>query len=131
MRDAASLEYAKSMRRELTEPEKRLWYQLRAKRFEGIKFRKHKVVGRYIPDFSANDPKLIVELDGDSHADSAEYDARRTAFLEREGYRVVRFTNADVMGNMDGVLVRLGEVVRELRAAAPSPSATSSLPPLP
>ena len=122
MRDHAALEHAKAMRQEMTEPEKRLWYQLRAKRFEGIKFRRHKVVGNYIPDFSSNDPKLIIEVDGDSHGLSEDYDARRTASLEKAGYRVVRLTNADVMGNMDGVLVLLTEILREMRALAPLPT---------
>ena len=122
MRDHAALEHAKAMRQEMTEPEKRLWYQLRAKRFEGIKFRRHKVVGNYIPDFSSNDPKLIIEVDGDSHGLSEDYDARRTASLEKAGYRVVRLTNADVMGNMDGVLVLLTEILREMRALPPLPT---------
>ncbi|MEP2235141.1 MAG: endonuclease domain-containing protein [Alteripontixanthobacter sp.] len=122
MRDPAALEHAKAMRQEMTEPEKRLWYQLRAKRFEGIKFRRHKVVGNYIPDFSSNDPKLIIEVDGDSHGLSEDYDARRTASLEKAGYRVVRFSNADVMGEMEGVLVLLTEILREMRALPPLPT---------
>ncbi len=122
MRDPAALEHAKAMRQEMTEPEQRLWYQLRAKRFEGIKFRRHKVVGNYIPDFSSNDPKLIIEVDGDSHGLSEDYDARRTASLETAGYRVVRFSNADVMGEMDGVLVLLTEILSEMRASPPLPT---------
>ena len=122
MRDPAALEHAKAMRQEMTEPEKRLWYQLRAKRFEGIKFRRHKVVGNYIPDFSSNDPKLIIEVDGDSHGLSEDYDARRTASLEKAGYRVVRFSNADVIGEMEGVLVLLTEILREMRALPPLPT---------
>lgn len=122
MRDPAALEHAKAMRKEMTEPEARLWYQLRAKRFEGIKFRRHKVVGNYIPDFSSNDPKLIIEVDGDSHGLSEDYDSRRTASLEKAGYRMVRFSNADVMGEMDGVLVLLTEILREMRASPPLPT---------
>jgi very-short-patch-repair endonuclease len=110
------------MRREMTEPETRLWLQLRATRFGQVKFRRQKVVGPYIVDFAANDPKLVIELDGDSHAFAAAYDAARTGFLESRGYSVVRFTNIEVMRNMEGVLVRLDEVIRELKARSPLPT---------
>ncbi|MEL7738708.1 DUF559 domain-containing protein [Citromicrobium bathyomarinum] len=103
----------------MTEPETRLWLELRSGRFHGIKFRRQKVIGPYIADFAANDPKLVVELDGDTHATRSEYDAERTRSLEAQGYRVVRFSNAEVMGNMGGVLQRLGEIVEMLRKAPP------------
>jgi very-short-patch-repair endonuclease len=122
MRDAVLTGRAKGMRREQTEPEKQMWLQLRAERFEGIKFRRQKVVGNYIVDFAANDPKLAVELDGDSHAFQAGYDAQRTHHLEGEGYTVLRFTKADIMTNMEGVLTRLAEVIAFLRAPPPLPT---------
>ncbi|MGB7374857.1 endonuclease domain-containing protein [Pontixanthobacter sp.] len=138
MRNAASLQHAKTMRKEPTEPEKRLWHQLRAGRFRGIKFRRQKVVGKYIVDFASNAPKLVIELDGDTHAFQAEYDAERTAFLNGEGYRVLRFCSNDVMRNMDGVLVRIGEAVDELKGSPPLPTlspegetALACVPPLP
>ena len=115
MRNANSLKHAQRMRREMTEPETRLWFELRAAHFRGIKFRRQKVIGPYVADFAANDPKLVIELDGDTHSTPADYDARRTALLEEQGYRVVRFTNTDVMTNMDGVLYRLDEIVDEMR----------------
>ena len=107
MRDWRLLEFAKRMRREQTEPEIRLWLQLRAARFHGIKFRRQKVVGRYIADFSAREPMVIVEVDGDTHGLQQEYDRARTTFFEERGYKVIRFTNSDVMTNMDGVLTQL------------------------
>jgi very-short-patch-repair endonuclease len=115
MRDAGLLKNAKSMRKDMPEPALRLWLELRAARFRGIKFRREKVIDGFIADFAANDPKLVIEIDGDTHAMQEDYDARRTAFLEDQGYRVIRFTNSDVMSNMDGVLHRLGEVIDELR----------------
>jgi len=115
MRDLELTRRAKAMRREMPEPELRLWLQLRAARFEGVKFRRQKVIGFYIADFAANDPKLVIELDGDTHAGQEAYDERRTRFLEREGYRVLRFTNSDVMGNMDGVLIHLAGVIDEIK----------------
>jgi very-short-patch-repair endonuclease len=102
------------MRREMTEPEIRVWLKLRAKRFGEVKFRKQKVVGRYIVDFSSNEPKLAVEIDGDTHADREAYDMIRTTFLEEQGYRVIRFSNRDVMENVEGVLETLTAVVAEM-----------------
>jgi len=111
MRDAGSLKHAQRMRKDMTEPETRLWLEVRAARFRGVKFRRQKVIGNFIADFVANEPKLVLEVDGDTHATQTDYDARRTAFLEGQGYRVVRFTNSDVMTNMDGVLDRIGEII--------------------
>ena len=112
MRDRRLIEFAKAMRREQTEPEIRLWLQLRAARFLGIKFRRQKVIGRYIADFSAREPMVVVEVDGDSHGFQEGYDRTRTAFFEEQGYRVIRFTNSDVMTNMEGVLEQLALFAR-------------------
>jgi len=117
MRDADLLKNAKNMRKDMPEPALRLWLELRAARFRGVKFRREKVIEGFIADFAANNPKLVIEIDGDTHAMQARYDARRTALLENQGYRVLRFSNSDVMTNMDGVLHRLGEVIDELRCA--------------
>ena len=126
MRDPELTKRARGMRREMTEPETRLWLQLRAKRFADVKFRRQKVIqneqNRYIVDFAANDPKLVIELDGDTHAGREAYDVARTKFLEAEGYSVVRFLNSDVMVNMDGVLTKLAEIVAELQTQPPLPT---------
>lgn len=122
MRDAASLKHAQTMRKQMTEPETRLWLELRAARFKGIKFRRQKVVGNYIADFASNDPKLVVELDGDTHAEQQDYHAKRTKFLQGQGYQVIRFQNSDAMGNMDGILTALSLIVDELRRSSPSPT---------
>jgi very-short-patch-repair endonuclease len=94
---------AKALRANLTEPERRLWYHLRANRI-GVKFQRQVVLAPYIADFASRSERLVIELDGDTHGDRAAYDAARTRSLEQRGYRVVRFTNSDVMGNLDGVL---------------------------
>ncbi|MFN3474247.1 MAG: endonuclease domain-containing protein [Blastomonas sp.] len=93
------------MRVEATEPEIRLWLELRAKRFAGVKFRRQKVIGNYIADFASRTPMLVIELDGDTHDGREVYDAERTRHLESQGYRVLRFTNYDVMTAMEGVLM--------------------------
>ena len=117
MRDARLTEFAKSMRKQMTEPETRLWLQLRAERFEGVKFRRQKVIGRYIADFAANDPRLVVEVDGMTHDVDDPSDAERTRYLNERGYHVVRFTNPDVMTNLEGVLIRLSEVIAMVRTS--------------
>jgi very-short-patch-repair endonuclease len=97
------------MRREMTEPEKRLWQQLRAKRFERTKFRRQNVVGNYIADFYSRTAMMIIEVDGDSHAFAQEYDRIREEYFRKLGFRVIRFTNSDVMANLEGVLTMIGE----------------------
>ena len=108
---------ARAMRIEATEPEIRLWLELRAKRFAGVKFRRQKVIGNYIVDFASRDPMLVIEVDGDTHDGREAYDAARTQFLESKGYRVLRFTNYDVMTAMEGVLM-----VIETAVQAPLPT---------
>jgi very-short-patch-repair endonuclease len=126
MRDPELIKRAREMRKEMTEPELRLWLQLRAKRFASIKFRRQKVIQddqhRYIADFAANLPKLVIELDGNTHSGRETYDARRTEFLESRGYRMLRFLNSDVMTNMEGVLIKLGLVIDEIPARPPLPT---------
>jgi very-short-patch-repair endonuclease len=111
VRDPKLTERARQMRKEMTEPEQRLWFELRAKRFQNVKFRKQKVIGRYIADFASRDPMLVLEIDGDTHGNREVQDAERTAFLQSLGYKVVRFTNSDVMTNMEGVLTNIGNLI--------------------
>ena len=94
---------AKDLRKRLTEPERRLWYHLRGNRF-GVKFQKQAVLAAYIADFASRSERLVIELDGDIHGERQAYDSAHTRSLEARGYRVIRFTNADVMTNIDGVL---------------------------
>jgi very-short-patch-repair endonuclease len=122
MRDPILTERAKSMRKAMTETETRIWLAVRAERFSGVKFRRQKVIGPYIVDFAANQPKLVIEIDGDSHAEQEGYDAARAQFLEHHGYTVIRFTNSEVMTNMEGVLERVTEVILQLRVSPPLPT---------
>ena len=111
MRDPRLIEFARELRRELTGPELALWLQLRAKRFQGAKFRRQQVIGPFIADFACRRPMLIVEVDGDTHATQEEYDEARTRFMEKRGYRVIRFTNYEIGTNLDGVLQAIGEAL--------------------
>jgi len=120
MRDTRLTGFARENRKAMSEPETRMWLQLRAERFQGVKFRRQKVIGSYIADFSANDPKLVIEIDGNTHDVDDERDAIRTRFLESKGYRVVRYTNVDVMQNLEGVLIHLASVIGEMRPPLPT-----------
>ena len=101
---------AAKMRREPTRAETRLWRALRSKRLEGYKFRRQAVIGYRIVDFFCPAKGLVIEVDGDTH--DAERDrARDAAMLTEHGFVTLRFTNRDVVGNLDGVLTRLIEVL--------------------
>jgi very-short-patch-repair endonuclease len=108
---------AKTFRTHQTPPEQALWKLLRAHRLSGMKFTRQVPVGPYIVDFAARAIKLAIELDGDTHASQVAYDAARTDYLQAQGYRVIRFTNADVMGNAPGVL----EAILAALASPPLP----------
>jgi len=81
----------------------KLWFSVRDRRLAGFKFVRQKLIGPYVVDFLCRDRNLIVEVDGGQHAES-ESDQVRAAYLASEGYRVLRFWNSDVLGNIDGVL---------------------------
>ncbi|WP_420642830.1 endonuclease domain-containing protein [Candidatus Leptofilum sp.] len=98
------LHHAREMRQQPTEPERRLWQHLRRKQLGGFRFRRQQPLGAYIVDFYCHEARLIVEVDGDSHAFQEKYDAERTAWLEEQGNHVIRFWNVEVMQNLDGVL---------------------------
>ena len=103
--DADQREFARNLRNQATEPEKRLWWFLRAEKL-GCKFRRQAAIGPYIVDFVCFSHKLIVELDGPQHslADAQQYDARRTAWLATKGFRVLRFRNHELDENIHGVV---------------------------
>lgn len=123
--------HASRLRREMTDAERRLWSRLRGRRLEGWKFRSQHSIGPYVADFLCWDARLIVEVDGGQHDEMADGD--RTAFLRGQGYRVVRFWNNDVLGNIDGVLERLLLILAEQgsRRSGGSPVAGPHPSPLP
>jgi len=98
---------AKALRSEMTPPEARLWWRLRVHRLYGLKFKRQVPLGPYIVDFLCEAHGLVIEVDGDTHARQVTYDRRRDAFLNASGYYVLRFTNLDVVQNLDGVLFRI------------------------
>jgi very-short-patch-repair endonuclease len=109
---------ARAMRKAPTEAEQKLWWHLRHRlAVSDIHFRRQVRLGRYIVDFASHKAKLVVEIDGSQHAEQVAADAKRTGFLQAEGYRVVRFWNNEVLTNIDGVL----EAIQQALTATPTP----------
>ena len=96
------IERAQELRRNPTEPEKRLWRHLSNRQLSGFKFTRQEVLDPFIVDFFCPSKGLIVEVDGDTHV--SDDDAIRDERLASRGFETIRFTNHDVMTNMDGVL---------------------------
>ncbi|HHP7230494.1 MAG TPA: endonuclease domain-containing protein [Xenococcaceae cyanobacterium] len=101
---------ARKLRKNLTSAEALLWSALRNKQLEGLRFRCQHPVGNFILDFYCPSCKLVVEVDGKIHADQTEYDAARTAKLAEYGYRVLRFSNEQVMSDLPNVLAEIKRV---------------------
>jgi very-short-patch-repair endonuclease len=96
---------ARQLRANATDAERRLWRELRVLKVKGLHFRRQAPMGRYYVDFVCHSAKLVVELDGRQHSESATvYDAKRTEFLRSRGYTVVRFWNFEVMRNRQSVV---------------------------
>lgn len=99
--------------------ERRFWLAVRDRRLSGFKFRRQASVGPFVVDFLCVQASLIVELDGGQHGGAD--DQRRTAFLEREGFRVLRFWNNEVTANWESVLVTVDAALKA-SVAPPSPN---------
>lgn len=106
------IDFARKLRRNQTEAETLFWAEVRNRRFHNYKFRRQVPIDNYFADFLCEAEKLIVELDDVSHADRIAYDMKRTAKLNKVGYRVIRFTNADVYEDLDGVMEHLYSVLK-------------------
>jgi very-short-patch-repair endonuclease len=103
---------ARTLRRDATDVEKLVWQHLRQPPFKEHHFRRQATIGPFFCDFASHKLKLIVELDGGQHAENPA-DARRTEYLESNGYRVLRFWNNEVTENLEGVLTVLLAAVEQ------------------
>ena len=105
-KDPTTLFRARELRREATAAEKILWYHLRNRQLNNFKFARQEPIGPYIADFVCRAKKLIIEIDGVTHetAEEVAHDVARTEFLKGEGYRVTRFRNEDIFGDLGPVL---------------------------
>ncbi len=102
-----------SLRRSQTEAESLLWRFLRNSHLSGAKFRRQHQIGPYIVDFYTDEHRLVLEVDGGQHFEDEAItaDAKRTMFLESQGLKVVRFTNTEVLQELDAVIARIAEFV--------------------
>ena len=115
--------FARTLRRNATDAEVKLWQRLRNRRLGGFKFRRQATVGYHVVDFLCAEKRLVVELDGGQH--SPERDAVRTGRLEALGYRVIRFWNNDALENTDAVLDAILREAQSLPARFKGPSSNS------
>ena len=114
---------ARDLRTRQSDAEAKLWRALRDRRLDGFKFKRQVPCGRYIVDFLCAEAGLVIEVDGGQQAEAqARRDEVRTKFLEKEGFRVLRFWNNEVLGNIEGVLVSIQRALPGRRAPSPRPS---------
>ena len=107
---------ARRLRQQLTPAEEQLWSALRGCQLVGLKFRCQHPVERFIVDFYCASCKLVIEVDGDIHTQQKPYDEARTEQLQSFGYRVLRFTNEEVLNDLQTVLAC---IVQTAEAHAP------------
>ncbi|MFA5323516.1 MAG: endonuclease domain-containing protein [Smithella sp.] len=113
---------AQQLRKNLTKSEACLWkYALKAKQLKGYPFRRQRPVLQYIADFFCKELMLIIELDGITHdnENSRTKDTQREEQLARAGFKIIRFTDKEVLKNMDGVISKLEQIVSEIEASTP------------
>ena len=110
-------ERARKLRREATPAERCLWAYLAKSRL-GAKFSRQMPIGPYFADFLCRELMLVVEIDGFSHEMRQEADAARTSVIEAAGYQVIRLTNAEVLGNTEGVALAIQAAVLAVRSQA-------------
>ena len=104
---------AKGLRRRMTDAERKLWCAIRANRRCGVQFRRQVPLGPYILDFASHSVRIVIEVDGGQHFthQGLAPDAKRDEWLTSQGYQVMRFTNIEVLNNLEGVLSQLTEAI--------------------
>ncbi|WP_322793913.1 endonuclease domain-containing protein [Bellilinea sp.] len=109
---------AKTLRKNLTPAERRLWAHLRAHRFFGVHFRAQHPIGNFIVDFCAPRRRLVIEVDGGQHLEQESEDGRRTRALQAQGYRVLRFWNHQIENELPAVLEAIRLALEDEQTAA-------------
>jgi very-short-patch-repair endonuclease len=114
--DPEFLDFARKLRKDQTDAERLLWNILRSRQVLGLKFRRQHSIGPYILDFYCHDYKLCIELDGGQHYTSKgqQGDEARAVFLAKRGIHILRFSNLNVLKNLEGVLLTVVEKVTSL-----------------
>jgi very-short-patch-repair endonuclease len=126
-RNTSLLAHARALRHASTPAERRLWQGRRKHQIGGLKFRRQIPLGRYIADFCCPSARVVVEADGVSHID-APGDAVRDAWMSKHNIRVARISNRDVLRNLDGMLIAIGELARMSPPPNPLPQGEGESP---
>ncbi len=113
--------FAKSLRKEMTDGERLVWQRLRGEQL-GVKFRRQHPLGAYIADFACLAPALIVEIDGSQHLDQQAYDAKREMFFKSHGFDVIRFPANLPFSDLQAIVEAIYNRVSGLTSAAPIPA---------
>lgn len=111
------INFARQLRANMTDAERVLWQHLRAKRFSRIKFRRQVPLGPFIVDFLSHNPKLVIEVDGGQHQNQQAQDKLRDRWLRKQGFKVLRFWNDQVLTETEAVLEQI-----RLAVVTPSPA---------
>src|SRR5262249_2318407 len=111
-------DYARELRKNMTDAERRLWTALRRRQHGGWKILPQAPVWNYIVDFFSFVKKVNVELDGGQHAERQEYDQKRTQWLAGQGFSLIRFWNHEVFEELDDVLEAIGQLLRDVNTAS-------------
>lgn len=106
---------ARTLRTHSTDAERKLWRHLRLRQLDGCRFRRQHPLGNYVVDFVCLDRRLVVEVDGGQHASSTD-DRRRDENLQRQGFRVLRFWNTEILCNVAFVLERIVDALQNIAA---------------
>ena len=111
---------SRQLRASMTDAERHLWSCLSARKIDGVRFNTQFPIAGYICDFVSRVAKVVIEVDGGQHAEDERYDKVRTAVIEAQGYRLIRFWNNDVLSNVEGVVAIIEQVVADRPSPNPS-----------
>jgi len=106
-----TLEAARILRKNMTRCEQIMWEKLKEKRICGVRFRRQHPIDLFIADFYCHEVKLVIEIDGEIHSNTTEYDEGRTGEIEKFGIKVIRFRNNDIENNLAHVIAKIERIV--------------------
>jgi very-short-patch-repair endonuclease len=109
----ATISTAKLLRRNMTRSEELLWEKVKGKQIHGVRFRRQHPIDIFIADFYCHEARLVIEIDGEIHNDQSNYDDGREAEIEEYNIKIIRFSNDQVIDDMDSVIMKIEKVVKE------------------
>ena len=118
---------ARALRQRMTDAERLLWRHLRNRELGGWKFRRQYPVGSFIVDFICLEKNVVIEVDGGQHAENEALDIQRSAYLNKTGYRVLRFWNNQVLQETEAVLEAIFAILADGKQNSPSPQPSPPL----